>query len=142
MSDLLLETVETVEKHKAGEAVGVYSVCSSHPLVIEASILQVLGEDGYLLVEATSNQVDQFGGYTGMKPRNFPRLVLGLAERRGLSADRVVLGGEHLGPNRWRGLPAEEAIIPTSRTPGNACFRTWRFWDTTDLAQPVFAAPV
>jgi D-tagatose-1,6-bisphosphate aldolase subunit GatZ/KbaZ len=107
VSDLLLDTVE---KHKAGEAVGVYSVCSSHPLVIEASVLQVLGEDGYLLMEATSNQVDQFGGYTGMKPRDFRRLVLGLAERRGLPADRVVLGGDHLGPNRWRGLPAEEAM--------------------------------
>ena len=107
MSDLLLDTVE---KHKAGEAVGVYSVCSAHPLVIEASVLQVLGEDGYLLVEATSNQVDQFGGYTGMKPQDFRRLVLGLAEGWGLPADRVVLGGDHLGPNRWRGLPAEEAM--------------------------------
>ena len=107
MSDLLLDTVE---KHKSGEAVGVYSVCSAHPLVIEASVLQVLGEDGYLLVEATSNQVDQFGGYTGMKPQDFRRLVLGLAERRGLPEDRVVLGGDHLGPNRWRGLPAEEAM--------------------------------
>ena len=107
MSDLLLDTVE---KHKSGEAVGVYSVCSSHPLVIEASVLQVLGEDGYLLVEATSNQVDQFGGYTGMKPQDFRGLVLGLAERRGLPEDRVVLGGDHLGPNRWRGLPAEEAM--------------------------------
>src|SRR5215213_10857613 len=45
-----------------------------------------------------------------MKPRDFRRLVLGLAERRGLPADRVVLGGDHLGPNRWRGLPAEEAM--------------------------------
>jgi D-tagatose-1,6-bisphosphate aldolase subunit GatZ/KbaZ len=107
VSDLLLDTVE---KHKAGEAVGVYSVCSAHPLVIEASVLQVLGEDGYLLVEATSNQVDQFGGYTGMKPQDFRGLVLGLAERRGLSEDRVVLGGDHLGPNRWRRLPAEEAM--------------------------------
>jgi D-tagatose-1,6-bisphosphate aldolase subunit GatZ/KbaZ len=107
VSALLLDTVE---KHRAGEAVGVYSVCSAHPLVIEASVLQVLGNDGYLLVEATSNQVDQFGGYTGMKPRDFRGLVLGLAERRGLPADRVVLGGDHLGPNRWRELPAEEAM--------------------------------
>jgi D-tagatose-1,6-bisphosphate aldolase subunit GatZ/KbaZ len=90
--------------------VGVYSVCSAHPLVIEASALQVLDGDGYLLVEATSNQVDQFGGYTGMKPRDFRGLVLRLAERRGLSEDRVVLGGDHLGPNRWRGLPADEAM--------------------------------
>ena len=107
MSGLLLGTVEG---HKSGEGVGVYSVCSAHPLVIEASVMQVLGEDGYLLVEATSNQVDQFGGYTGMKPRDFGGLVLGLAQRRGLSKDRVVLGGDHLGPNRWRGLPAEEAM--------------------------------
>lgn len=102
--------MDTVERHKAGEAVGVYSVCSAHPLVIEASILQALGEDGYLLVEATSNQVDQFGGYTGMKPQDFRRLVLGLAERRDLPEERVVLGGDHLGPNRWRGMPAEEAM--------------------------------
>ena len=107
MSDLLLDTVE---KHRAGEAVGVYSVCSAHPLVIEASVLQVLGEDGYLLVEATSNQVDQFGGYTGMKPQDFRRLVLDLARRHGLPEDRVVLGGDHLGPNRWQTLPAEEAL--------------------------------
>ena len=107
MSGLLLDTVE---RHKSSEAVGVYSDCSAHPLVIEASVLQVLGEDGYLLVEATSNQVDQFGGYTGMRPQDFRGLVLGLAERRGLSEARVVLGGDHLGPNRWRGLPAEEAM--------------------------------
>jgi D-tagatose-1,6-bisphosphate aldolase subunit GatZ/KbaZ len=107
VSGLLLDTVE---RHKSGEAVGVYSVCSAHPLVIEASVLQVLGEDGYLLVEATSNQVDQFGGYTGMKPQDFRGLVLDLAERRGLSEDRVVLGGDHLGPSRWRGLPAAEAM--------------------------------
>jgi len=107
VSGLLLETVE---KHGSSEDVGVYSVCSAHPLVIEASVVQVLDEDGYLLVEATSNQVDQFGGYTGMKPRDFRGLVLGLAERWGLSGERVVLGGDHLGPNRWRVLPAEEAM--------------------------------
>jgi D-tagatose-1,6-bisphosphate aldolase subunit GatZ/KbaZ len=90
--------------------VGIYSVCSAHPLVIEASVLQALDDDGYLLVEATSNQVDQFGGYTGMKPQDFRRLVLGLARRHGLPEDRIVLGGDHLGPNRWQERPAEEAL--------------------------------
>jgi D-tagatose-1,6-bisphosphate aldolase subunit GatZ/KbaZ len=107
VSSLLLDTVE---KHKSGEGVGIYSVCSAHPLVIEASVLQALEDDRYLLVEATSNQVDQFGGYTGMKPRGFRRLVLGLAKRHGLPEDRIVLGGDHLGPNRWQDLPAEEAL--------------------------------
>jgi len=102
--------VDTVERHKAGEAVGIYSVCSAHPLVIEASVLQALDDDSYLLVEATSNQVDQFGGYTGMKPQDFRRLVLELARRHGLPEDRIVLGGDHLGPNRWQERPAQEAL--------------------------------
>jgi D-tagatose-1,6-bisphosphate aldolase subunit GatZ/KbaZ len=102
--------VDTVERHKSGEAVGIYSVCSAHPLVIEASVLQALDDDSYLLVEATSNQVDQFGGYTGMKPQDFRRLVLELARRRGLQEDRIILGGDHLGPNRWQERPADEAL--------------------------------
>ena len=107
MSSLLLDTVE---RHKSGEAVGIYSVCSAHPLVIEASVLQALDDGGYLLAEATSNQVDQFGGYTGMKPEDFRRLVLELARRHGLPDNRIVLGGDHLGPNRWQERPAEEAL--------------------------------
>jgi D-tagatose-1,6-bisphosphate aldolase subunit GatZ/KbaZ len=102
--------LDTVERHKSGDAVGIYSVCSAHPLVIEASVLQALYDGGYLLVEATSNQVDQFGGYTGMKPQDFRRLVLELARRHGLPEDRIVLGGDHLGPNRWQERPAEEAL--------------------------------
>jgi D-tagatose-1,6-bisphosphate aldolase subunit GatZ/KbaZ len=108
VSSLLLNTVE---RHKSGEGVGIYSVCSAHPLVIEASVLQALDDDGYLLVEATSNQVDQFGGYTGMKPQDFRKLVLELARRHGLPEDHIVLGGDHLGPNRWRERPAEEALV-------------------------------
>lgn len=102
--------LDTVRRHKSGEAVGVYSVCSAHPLVIEAAVLQALETGGYLLVEATSNQVDQFGGYTGMVPTDFRELVLGIARRHGMPEGRVVLGGDHLGPNRWQGLPAEEAL--------------------------------
>ena len=102
--------LETVRRHKSGEPVGLYSVCSAHPLVLEAAVLQALDDESYLLVEATSNQVDQFGGYTGMTPADFRGLVLGIAGRHGLPERRVVLGGDHLGPNRWRELPAEEAM--------------------------------
>src|SRR6185437_6647508 len=101
---------ETIRRHKAGAHAGVYSVCSAHPLVLEAAIRQARADDGYLLVEATSNQVDQFGGYTGMTPADFRELVLELADRHGLPRSRVVLGGDPLGPNRWRDRPAEEAL--------------------------------
>jgi len=107
MTNLLLDTIR---RHKAGEAVGVTSVCSAHPLVLEAAVLQARDTGGYVLVEATSNQVDQTGGYTGMRPNDFRGLVHGIAGRCGLPLDRVVLGGDHLGPNRWRNLPAEQAM--------------------------------
>lgn len=101
---------ELVRHQKGGDARGITSVCSAHPLVIEAAVLQALESGGEVLVEATSNQVDQYGGYTGMRPDDFRSLVLGIAERLGLPTDRVVLGGDHLGPNRWRALPPEEAM--------------------------------
>lgn len=107
MSDLLLDLVR---RHRAGSAVGITSVCSVHPLVIEAAVSQALDDGAPLLVEATSNQVDQFGGYTGMRPADLRDLVFDTAERLGLPRERVVLGGDHLGPNRWRDLGADEAM--------------------------------
>ncbi|MFD0139153.1 D-tagatose-bisphosphate aldolase, class II, non-catalytic subunit [Streptomyces sp. NPDC127159] len=101
---------EVVRRQKAGESHGITSVCSAHPLVIEASVRQALASGSTLLVEATSNQVDQYGGYTGMRPEDFRELVHGIATEHGLPLDRVVLGGDHLGPNRWRSLPPQEAM--------------------------------
>jgi D-tagatose-1,6-bisphosphate aldolase subunit GatZ/KbaZ len=92
----------TIANHKAGTPVGVYSVCSAHPTVVEAAITQAAADGSYLLIEATSNQVDQFGGYTGLRPADFRDLVHGIADRSGFARDRILLGGDHLGPNRWQ----------------------------------------
>ncbi|TQR84475.1 D-tagatose-bisphosphate aldolase, class II, non-catalytic subunit [Mycobacterium hodleri] len=92
----------TVASHKAGSPVGVYSVCSAHPTVVEAAMVQAAADDSYVLIEATSNQVDQYGGYTGLRPAEFRDLVLRIADDTGFARDRVVLGGDHLGPNRWQ----------------------------------------
>lgn len=99
-----------VKQHKAGNENGIYSVCSAHPLVLEAAILQAKQDQSPLLIEATSNQVDQFGGYTGMLPADFRDFVLGLAEQHGFATENLILGGDHLGPNRWQGEPADEAM--------------------------------
>ncbi len=107
MSNPLLDTVR---RHKDGESMGVYSVCSAHPYVLEAAVRQTIEDESYLLVEATSNQVDQFGGYTGMRPEDFRELVLDVAGRHGLPEERIALGGDHLGPNRWRTFSSEEAM--------------------------------
>ena len=89
---------------------GIASVCSAHPFVIEAALEQAKTGGEVVLIEATSNQVDQFGGYTGMRPADFRKLVEQIAHHVGFPVDRIVLGGDHLGPNRWRSLPAETAM--------------------------------
>ena len=48
-------------------------MCSAHPTVVEAAIAQAAADGSYVLIEATSNQVDQFGGYTGLRPAGIPR---------------------------------------------------------------------
>jgi len=100
-----------VLRHKTGEAVGVTSVCSAHPLVIEATFRHALRRSQpIVLIEATSNQVNQDGGYTGMVPADFRAFVEAIAVKAGFPLGRLVLGGDHLGPNAWTALPAEQAM--------------------------------
>jgi D-tagatose-1,6-bisphosphate aldolase subunit GatZ/KbaZ len=101
---------DIVRRHKQGEHVGITSVCSAHPLVLRAAIEHAAQSSGVVLIEATSNQVDQTGGYTGLRPADFRDLVLDLADAAGLPRQDVILGGDHLGPNRWRALPPDEAM--------------------------------
>jgi len=89
---------------------GIYSVCSAHPWVIEAAIEQALEDGSDLLIEATSNQVNHRGGYTGMQPEDFRQLVYKIAAGKGFNQSRLILGGDHLGPNPWQKQPAAEAM--------------------------------
>lgn len=90
---------------------GIPSICSAHPVVIKASMLHALNRDEYLLVEATCNQVNQDGGYTGMTPADFRGFVEKIAAETGFPLEKLILGGDHLGPNPWKHLPAEEAMV-------------------------------
>ncbi|EOK6088105.1 TPA: tagatose-bisphosphate aldolase subunit KbaZ [Escherichia coli] len=101
---------EMVRQHKAGKTNGIYAVCSAHPLVLEAAIRYASANQTPLLIEATSNQVDQFGGYTGMTPADFRGFVCQLADSLNFPQDALILGGDHLGPNRWQNLPAAQAM--------------------------------
>ncbi len=106
---------ELVARHKAGRSVGIYSACSAHPLVIEAALRHARRESGSVVIEATSNQVNQDGGYTGMRPADFSRFVLAIAARLDVPQERVLLGGDHLGPNCWQDLPAEAAMVKSEQ---------------------------
>lgn len=95
--------------HK-GEPRGITSVCSAHPMVIEAALGLARALDRPALIEATCNQVNQEGGYTGMTPGDFRRFVERIAEDVGYDPANIILGGDHLGPNPWKHLPADEAM--------------------------------
>jgi len=102
--------LDLVQRHKAGQPVGIYSVCSAHPIVIEAALRAGLRNDTAVLIEATSNQVNQFGGYTGMTPLLFKQFVLSIAKRVNVPEAQIIFGGDHLGPNCWQSGTAEQAM--------------------------------
>jgi D-tagatose-1,6-bisphosphate aldolase subunit GatZ/KbaZ len=89
---------------------GIYSVCSAHPWVLEAAMRRAPIGDTPLLIEATCNQVNQFGGYTGMTPAGFRERVHEIGARVGFPQERILLGGDHLGPHPWHELGAEPAM--------------------------------
>ncbi len=99
-----------VEKQKKGIAQGIFSVCSANPFVIDAALEFGREKNTTILIEATSNQVNQFGGYTGMKPAEFAEFVFAAAKKVGLPLQSVLLGGDHLGPNPWQKEPAQQAM--------------------------------
>lgn len=82
---------DIIARHRAGEHLGICSVCSAHPLVIEAALRFDLNTNNKVLIEATSNQVNQFGGYTGMTPAHFRDFVLNIAKHVGFPRERLIL---------------------------------------------------
>jgi D-tagatose-1,6-bisphosphate aldolase subunit GatZ/KbaZ len=108
---MYLDDIVAAQAH--GGARGIASICSAHPWVLRAAMQAVLDEPDsteVLLVEATCNQVNQFGGYTGMRPQDFVAYVRDLAGQQAFPLPRMRLGGDHLGPSVWQDEPAETAM--------------------------------
>ena len=101
---------QIVEDNRAGKGTGIYSVCSANEYVLRAAISKGVKYHTPVLIEATANQVDQFGGYSGMTPRKFYEWVQGLATEMGLPEELLILGGDHLGPLTFANRPESEAM--------------------------------
>lgn len=106
MSHYLADLV-TAQKHDTAR--GLTSICSAHPWVLRAA-MQHAAPGQPLLIESTCNQVNQFGGYTGRRPADFVRTLHDLAAVNDFPVDRLILGGDHLGPSVWQHEPAASAM--------------------------------
>lgn len=102
--------LDLLRSRTEGGQAGIWSCCSANEYVIRAALRRARASDTVLLVEATANQVNQDGGYTGMTPADFHTFLEKLAEQEGMSAQRVFCGGDHLGPLTWQNLPKAEAM--------------------------------
>ena len=101
---------EIIQDNKRGYHSGIYSCCSANGDVIRAVLQRAAKTKTVALIESTSNQVNQDGGYTGMTASDFAEYVKSLAHEMGLAWHNVILGGDHLGPLPWTGLPEDQAM--------------------------------
>lgn len=101
---------EILDKRKLGIASGIASYCTANSIVIEAIFEYYSDSDDYVLIECTANQVNQFGGYTGMTPADFRDYVFDIADKTGFPKDRIILGADHFGPLAWADKDEEEAM--------------------------------
>lgn len=102
--------LQLLKENKAGNHRGITSVCSANEYVIRAALINAGINNQLALVESTSNQVDQFGGYTGITPQGFREYVYNIAGKVNFPVENIILGGDHLGPNRWQDEPSEQAM--------------------------------
>ncbi len=102
--------LKMVEKRQNGIHSGIPSFCSANRIVIEAVLDQAKRFDDCVLIEATSNQVNQFGGYINMKPVEFKEYVYKIADKINFDKSKIILGGDHLGPQPWQHLNEKEAM--------------------------------
>ena len=102
--------MEMMEKRRQGIKCGIPSYCSANELVLETALRRAKLLNQPVLIEATANQVNQYGGYTGMLPKDFYKLVLDMAAEIGVPEQQVILAGDHLGPLTWQNLPEAEAM--------------------------------
>lgn len=98
------------DAYRAGQPDSLTAICSAHPWVLKAAIRFAKHHQQPCLIEATCNQVNHEGGYTGMQPADFVASVKRIAEAAQLDTSKLIFGGDHLGPNPWRHLNASNAM--------------------------------
>lgn len=106
----MLDINALIDQNKSGKSIGLPCFCTANELVLRSIFLYAKDRQVPVVIEATCNQVNQEGGYTGMNALDFFNWITSLSAEYGVSSDNIILGGDHLGPNPWRHLPPEDAM--------------------------------
>lgn len=77
------------------------SFCTSNFDVIKAIIHYAKAKNFPILIESTSSQVNQFGGYTNNKPHQFKNKIFKICSELNFPKKMIMLGADHLGPFPW-----------------------------------------
>ena len=85
------------------------SFCTSNFEVLGSAINFAKLNNLPILIESTSNQVNQFGGYTLLKPNQFFKKINILASKLNYKK-KLYIGADHLGPLPWKNLESKKAI--------------------------------
>lgn len=101
---------DILEAQNRGISKGICSVCSANEYVLEATMKKGIETNDYILIEATCNQVNQYGGYTGMRPFDFKNFVYEIADKVNFPKEKIILAGDHLGPSPWKNEKSEIAM--------------------------------
>ena len=78
------------------------SFCTSNFLVLKILIKFCKKNKLPLLIETTSNQVNQFGGYTNLTPKKFTKKISLYLKKEKFNQKLFFYGGDHLGPLPWK----------------------------------------
>lgn len=101
---------QMIRRRQGGHLHGIPSYCTANKLVLETILARIRETGQPALIEATANQVNQYGGYTGMTPEDFMVFIKEMIRESGTKEQLVILGGDHLGPLTWSKDPAAEAM--------------------------------
>jgi len=107
---VILQNNRNAAKLPADGQTGLYSVCSANEIVLRAVMRHAVGRNYTLIIESTSNQVNQYGGYTGIRPHEFFSWVQKIAREENMAPNNLILGGDHLGPLLWQKEPEKTAM--------------------------------
>jgi len=86
------------------------SFCTSNFDVIKIILIYAKIYRLSVLIECTSNQVNQFGGYSGLKPKEFYKKIILLSKKIQLNRKYIIFGADHLGPLPWKNLNKKNAF--------------------------------